>query len=222
MARFIHQHALVFCFVVAIHLAGFAAALAVTTEPVPEAIKPPAIMAVLVQTPKPEPTPTPPPVKPQAPVKPQTAVKPAPKQKPKPVSKPLPKAPPSERAVQAPTPVEAPVKAPVKKPAKKVSAPPTPAPVQPPSADAQGLQNKAPVYPQMSRKKKEQGTVWLLLEVKADGSVGTISIKQSSGFSRLDQAARQAVKKWQFEPARQHGIAIDFWYEMPVNFALNP
>lgn len=219
MARFIHQHALVFCLVVAIHFVGLAAALAVTTEPVPEAIKPPAIMAVLVQTPKPEPTPTPPPVKPQEPVKPQTPVKPAPKQKPKPVSKPLPKAPPSERAVQAPTPVEAPVKT----PAKKASPPPPkPAPVQPPSADAQGLQNKAPVYPQMSRKKKEQGTVWLLLEVKADGSVGDISIKQSSGFSRLDQAARQAVKKWQFEPARKNGTAIDFWYEMPVNFALNP
>ncbi len=221
MARFIHQHLLVFCLVVAIHLAGLAAALAVTTEPVPEAIKPPTIMAVLVQTPKPEPVPTPPPVKPQEPVKPAAPVKKTAKVKPKAVRKPLPKAPPSERAVQAPTPVEAPLKTPVKTPTKKVS-PPPPAPVQPPSADAQGLQNKAPVYPQMSRKKKEQGTVWLLLEVKADGSVGEVRIKQSSGFSRLDQAARQAVQKWQFEPARQQGKAIDFWYEMPVNFALNP
>jgi protein TonB len=158
-------------------------------------------------------------IKPVEPVKPVTKVRPKPVAKPKP----LPKAPPSERAVQAP-PEPPPVKTVAKTPAPTASKPvkAQPAPVQPPSAAAKGLQNGAPVYPQMSRKKKEQGTVWLLLEVKADGTVGDISIKQSSGFSRLDQAARQAVKKWQFEPARQNGKAIDFWYEMPVNFSLNP
>jgi protein TonB len=215
--RFARHHVIIFGIVAASHLAGLAAALAVQSEPVPETITPPTIMAVLVNTVQAEPTPVK--IKPVEPEKPAAKVRPKPVAKPKP----LPKAPPSERAVQAP-PEPPPVKAVAKTAAPTASKPAKaqPAPVQPPSAAAKGLRNPAPVYPQMSRKKKEQGTVWLLLEVKADGTVGDISIKQSSGFSRLDQAARQAVKKWQFEPAKQNGKNIDFWYEMPVNFSLNP
>lgn len=61
----------------------------------------------------------------------------------------------------------------------------------------------------------------LKLLVKADGSVGSISVLKSSGFSRLDQAALQAVKHWRFTPATQQGKNIDYWYEMPMTFALN-
>ncbi len=219
MDRFARHHIVILCIVIAVHLTGLAVAMAVSTTPVAETITPPPMMAVLISTPKAEPAPQPVKIKPVEPVKPVAKVRPKPVAKPKP----LPKAAPSERAVQAP-PEPPPVKTVAKTPAPTASKPvkAQPAPVQPPSAQAKGLQNRAPVYPQMSRKKKEQGIVWLLLEVKADGTVGDISIKQSSGFSRLDQAARQAVKKWQFEPARQNGKAIDFWYEMPVNFSLNP
>jgi protein TonB len=100
------------------------------------------------------------------------------------------------------------------------AAPSAPA-IQPPSAEAQGLNNKAPLYPQLSRKKKEQGTVLLLILVKADGTVSEIKLKTSSGFTRLDQAARQAVKRWQFQPALKEGQPIDFWYELPLKFSLN-
>lgn len=93
--------------------------------------------------------------------------------------------------------------------------------IAPPSADAKAAQNRAPAYPSLSRKKKEQGTVLLKLLVKADGSVGSISVLKSSGFSRLDQAALQAVKHWRFTPATQQGKNIDYWYEMPMTFALN-
>lgn len=217
MDRFARHHLVILCLVIAVHLTGLAVAMAVSTPPVAEPVPPPTIMAVLLSTPKAEPAPQPVKIKPVEPVKPVVKVRPKPVPKPKP----LPKAPPSERAVQAPP--EPAVKTVTKKTAPAATQPvkAQPAPVLPPSAEAKGLQNPAPVYPQMSRKKKEQGTVWLLLEVKADGTVGDISIKQSSGFSRLDQAARQAVKKWQFEPAKQNGKAIDFWYEMPVNFSLN-
>jgi len=166
---------------------------------------PPAPEQVIKPKPLPKPEPKPEPAKP--------------KKRQPPKAKPLPKAPPSEKAIQAPAPEPEVVK-PVKAAPAKTAPPAEPA-VQPPSAQAQGLQNRAPKYPQLSRKKKEQGTVLLKLLVKADGTVGTISVLKSSGFSRLDQAALQAVKHWRFVPAKQQGQSIDFWYEMPMTFALN-
>ncbi len=93
--------------------------------------------------------------------------------------------------------------------------------LQLPSTAATSAQNQAPLYPKISRKRKEQGTVLLLLLVSKLGKVESIQIKRSSGFSRLDQAALQAVKQWRFTAASQNGQAIDYWYEMPINFSLN-
>ncbi|RVU35446.1 energy transducer TonB [Rheinheimera riviphila] len=209
----LRQQAGILCLVLGCHLAAFALTVAhsnePTPEPEPETITPPTIVGIML----------PPPVAPPQP-KPKPLPEPKPQPKPKPKPKPLPKAPPSEKAVSAP-PVEPPP--PPAKTAK--AAPPKAAPaaptIQPPSAEAQGLSNKAPLYPQLSRKKKEQGTVLLLILVKADGTVGEIKLKTSSGFTRLDQAAKQAVKRWQFQPALKDGKAIDFWYELPLKFRLN-
>lgn len=89
-----------------------------------------------------------------------------------------------------------------------------------PNADAAGLNNKAPVYPLLSRKRKEQGTVYLLLLVSKEGRVTQLKLQKTSGFARLDQAALQAVKHWKFQPARQQGEPIDYWYELPLKFSL--
>ena len=198
------------------HLAALALTMAHSNEPIPEpeVVTPPTIVGIMLPPPVAPPQPK---LKPLPKSQPQP--KPQPKQKPKP--KPLPKAPPSEKAVSAPPvkPTPPPVRTTKTAPAKK-AAPAAPA-IQPPSAEAQGLNNKAPLYPQLSRKKKEQGTVLLLILVKADGTVGEIKLKTSSGFSRLDQAAKQAVKRWQFQPALKDGQPIDFWYELPLKFRLN-
>ena len=178
---------------------------------------PPTIVGIMlpppVASPQPKPEPQP---KPQPEPKPQQKPKPTPK----PLAAPLPKAPPSEKAVSAPKvqPTPPPVATAKATPDKTAPATPT---IQPPSAEAQGLNNKAPLYPQLSRKKKEQGTVLLLILVKADGTVGDIQLKSSSGYPRLDQAAKQAVKRWQIQPALKAGNPIDFWYELPVKFRLN-
>ncbi|WP_306519965.1 energy transducer TonB [Rheinheimera sp.] len=210
------SHWLIAVLVVAGHCLGLGVMLtqADTTTPKPVApptmvglLLPPAPEQVVKQQPKQQPKPLP---------KPEPA---KPKKRQPPKAKPLPKAPPSERAIQAPAP-EPEVAKPVKTAPAKTAPQAAPA-VQPPSAQAQGLQNRAPRYPQLSRKKKEQGTVLLKLLVKADGTVGNISVLKSSGFSRLDQAALQAVKHWRFVPAKQQGQSIDFWYEMPMTFALN-
>ena len=80
--------------------------------------------------------------------------------------------------------------------------------------------NIKPSYPPMSKRLSEQGTVVLRVLVKSDGTAGTIEIKSSSGFPRLDQAAIDAVKTWRFNPATNDGKPVDEWYPAPFTFKL--
>lgn len=95
-----------------------------------------------------------------------------------------------------------------------------PAPVIPPRVDAAHLNNPVPAYPPLSRKLGEQGQVVFDVYILADGTVGEIKLKTSSGFSRLDTAAREAVQRWRYVPARRGNVAIAFWYVQPVSFSL--
>ncbi|TCM35397.1 MULTISPECIES: energy transducer TonB [Novosphingobium] len=65
-----------------------------------------------------------------------------------------------------------------------------------------------PRYPVESRRKREQGTVVLMVILGADGSVADISVSKSSGFERLDKAALSAVRRWKWSPTRRDGAAV--------------
>jgi protein TonB len=67
----------------------------------------------------------------------------------------------------------------------------------------------------------QQGLVLLSVEVGADGRPQDVSLKHSSGFSALDQAAIQAVRRWSFEPARVAGMTIASRVDVPVRFSLS-
>lgn len=112
-------------------------------------------------------------------------------------------------------------------PARVVEAP-TPAVVAPPPApivaarfDADYLQNPKPVYPAISRRLSEEGRVVLRVKVSNSGLPLSVDIKQSSGFVRLDDAARGAVERWKFVPAKQGGEAIEAWVLVPLHFSLD-
>lgn len=205
-----HASLISFLLVLGAHVGVLAAVVLSPTEPKPTEIVMPTIQGVLVMA-EPEEAPPPPP-EPPPPPPPQK------QPEPKPAPKPLPKAPPSERAVKAPEPEPLP---PAEKPAEPKPAEPAPAPILPPRADAGQLSNPAPVYPSLSRRLGEEGIVVLEILIKADGSVGEIKIKTSSGFKRLDDTAVKAVKHWRYHPATQGGKKIDFWYEQPIEFNLN-
>ncbi len=193
--------------VVLAHAVALCAVVFARQAPALVVIEPPTIQGMIV------------PSEPVAATKPPEPTPPTPpEQKPAPAPKiPLPKAPASDRAIkQEAQPEETP---PVDNPVK--SAEPTQAPVVPPQADVSNLNNPAPVYPTPSRRLREQGTVILEVLVKADGSLGDLRLKTSSGYSRLDEAALRAVKNWHFVPAKRAGTAIDFWYELPIEFSLN-
>ncbi len=77
-----------------------------------------------------------------------------------------------------------------------------------------------PVYPRHSIRRSQEGTTLIRAKISRQGQVEILKIYQSSGFALLDQAAVAAVKKWEFEPARQNGLAVSSWVQVPVNFVL--
>lgn len=85
-------------------------------------------------------------------------------------------------------------------------------------ADAAYLNNPAPPYPAQSRRLGESGTVQLWVKVSDLGHVEAVSIHRSSGFDRLDQAARTAVLAWRFIPATRGGQAQADAVIVPVVF----
>lgn len=111
---------------------------------------------------------------------------------------------------------------PAPEPAAMVEVPPAlAAPVTPARFDAEYLRNPKPVYPVLSRRLGEQGRVVLHVRVLSSGMPAEVEIRISSGFPRLDQAAREAVTQWRFTPSRRGDEAIDAWVLVPIQFSLD-
>jgi protein TonB len=146
--------------------------------------------------------------------------------------KPLPVIKAARVPVMEPTPVlsssAAPSVAPV---TAEVSAPPasgSPVPiaaeqapaVQLPSSTADYLDNPKPVYPPQSRRLREQGRVRLHVLIGVDGVAQQVEIAQSSGFDRLDDAARKTARAWRYVPGKRNGVPEAMWFYVPINFVL--
>ena len=110
-------------------------------------------------------------------------------------------------------------------PVQPIAAPP--APVAAPAVlvaarfDADYLHNPKPVYPALSRRMGEEGKVLLKVRVSAQGTALEVAISKSSGFSRLDAAAEEAVARWRFVPARRGDEPVDSSVVVPITFALD-
>lgn len=65
-----------------------------------------------------------------------------------------------------------------------------------------------PEYPSASIRLGEQGRVRCALAIDAAGNVVAVEVETTSGHPRLDRAAREALARWRFDPARRAGIAI--------------
>ena len=81
-------------------------------------------------------------------------------------------------------------------------------------------QNPKPLYPQEAREKGYQGKVLLRVEVLANGRVGQVALKKTSGCEALDRSALAAVKEWRFIPARKGEVAVPVWVVIPIKFQL--
>lgn len=77
-------------------------------------------------------------------------------------------------------------------------------------------------YTDFAKKIGIEGEVVLEVEVFADGSVGAVEVKKSlmSGPNGLDEAAVNAVKQWEFSPAKSNGKPVACWVTFPIGFSL--
>lgn len=204
--------ALVFAAHGALLLALLHAHPAAVVPPAPEAslqltLLPPAPLPMKTPPRPPQPPhPTPPPVQP---VHPQPLA---------PTPRPTPQAqavvtppPPAAQTVAQETPAPPPPKAAVV---------PDPPPPPPAHAEASRIGNDDPPYPALSQRLGEQGRAVVTVCVKTDGSAESTSLKQSSGYSRLDAAALKAIAGWHFAPATLGGQPVTSCYAQPVDFRL--
>lgn len=146
---------------------------------------------------------------PPTPAPPQeTKVKPVVQQTPEPVRSTAPSTMPVVEATPAPSP-----------PVQTTQATPSPT-VTEPRFDAAYLNNPAPVYPNMSRRLRETGMVQLRVRVDSTGLPTDVVLAKSCGYSRLDDAALAAVRRWKFQPAMRDGTAIEATVVVPVEFSL--
>jgi protein TonB len=193
---------------VALHVGGGAALLAY--EPARSALLAAAPIMVSLVTPP----------------QPQVKAEPRPS-KPKPLVQPRPKPPEPLPIITAP--IEAPSPSPIIVPPPPPPPPPEPAPVvvapPPPSITApifaaDYLDNPAPPYPALARRAGEQGRVVLRVLVSPSGKADEVEIRTSSGHRRLDESARDTVRRWRFIPAKRGDEAVSAWVLIPISFRL--
>ena len=176
-------------------------------EPVPPAPPPP---------PTPQPSPPPPPVAPTPPP-PVAAPSPAPPAQVPPVEVAVG---PSVTPTQAITAVANSSPQPAPAVAAAPAAPSRPAPPTRTPASVSAAQCEKPDYPSASRRMEEEGTVSLRFLVGVDGKVIQSEIEKSSGFKRLDEAARAGLSKCRFQPATVDGRPEQAWASMKYTWRL--
>jgi protein TonB len=82
------------------------------------------------------------------------------------------------------------------------------------------LRKTEPLYPAEARRKNQQGTVILKVELDESGKIYSIDVFASSGFDLLDQAAVKAVHQWSFSPAKNSttGVPMSCITHIPIIF----
>ena len=188
-----------------------------------EAVIPVEILSEFIEPPKPAEPPPPPPEPPKRevtktppPPRPQAIREPKPTPAPNaPTGSVEPPPPPAPIAPPAPPGPPAPPAAP--------PAPPAPKLVEISQGQTQYIREPRPAYPAMSKRLGETGTVVVAVYFNSAGIPKRAEIFKSSGYERLDQAAREAAMSSQVTPLRQPGAneATVYLLKAPFNFTLS-
>ena len=80
------------------------------------------------------------------------------------------------------------------------------------------IKEVAPVYPEEARQTGMQGVVILGIRTDVEGKVKAVKILRS--IPKLDQAAIDAVKQWEYEPLIIKGKPVEAVFTVTVRFAL--
>lgn len=82
------------------------------------------------------------------------------------------------------------------------------------------VRQPAPRYPPQSRRLREQGVVVLRVVIDESGRACDIAVESSSGYARLDRAAREAVANAAFRPYLEEGAPRRAQVLIPIEFFL--
>ncbi|AMC33733.1 energy transducer TonB [Janthinobacterium sp. B9-8] len=82
------------------------------------------------------------------------------------------------------------------------------------------LANPRPPYPPQSMALGEKGRVMLRVKVSESGLPLEVELARSSGYRRLDDAAKRAVERWKFVPGRRGDVAVVMNAMVPVDFVI--
>jgi protein TonB len=225
--------------VIGAHLIVLFATLTAHDRTVERLAEPRTITAVLL-SPEPEPAPPAPPAaavaptppaqpKPPSVAHPVARVRPAPQPQPRvprSVPTPAPVAPPQSTAPSAPT-QPAPVAA---LPAPAAPMPAASAPTAERAAPASAAPKNvahvdctipSPDYPEISKRRGENGTAIVRFVVGLTGRIETVQLQTSSGYTQLDEAALAAVHAGVCQPYSENGVAVRAAYSQSFVFGLS-
>lgn len=86
--------------------------------------------------------------------------------------------------------------------------------------EPRAVEKAPPSYPEEAQKERVQGAVVLEATIATDGRVSETAVVEDPD-ARLTAAAREAVAKWRFEPARDaKGNPVAVRYRVTVAFKL--
>ena len=202
--------------IVVLHIAGFYAIQSGLLSRVVTAAMPTITTISIIAPPAPP--------KPPAPSVPKTVELSAPV--PRAVIPPLPliAVAPSEPTITPPQPTRAEA-APVATAAPTAPAAPSPTPPAPstPRTVSSVEYIKAPqlIYPNLSRRLGESGTVVLRILINEKGLPEQILIQKSTGYTNLDEAGRQAAQRALFKPMIENGKPVPVYVLVPLTFQLS-
>ena len=77
-----------------------------------------------------------------------------------------------------------------------------------------------PAYPMLSKRHGETGTALVAIVVDTHGAITSATLRKSSGFPRLDEAALQAARGLSCTPFLENGTPITVSGVQPFAFRL--
>lgn len=83
------------------------------------------------------------------------------------------------------------------------------------------VQQVAMEYPSSAKRQGVEGYVTLSLLISDRGDVERVRVLESNPPGVFDQAATQALRQWQFQPARYQGEAVRVWARQRIRFDLD-
>lgn len=86
----------------------------------------------------------------------------------------------------------------------------------------QGYPLPAPPYPKAALDGNLSGRVVLLVDVRADGSVQDVVVKESQPAGVFDAVTVAAARQWRFRPAMKNGKPVAGQVQVPVTFERHP